>query len=100
MHLGQYFDGTDFIRRFDIRQIQFGARDAVQFFGGPREIRLDLRWTATIGTGSASQSVSYRQLLWLTEGTSAALFVHEQRDSFPRIPSVQLQHRLFGLPSC
>ena len=41
VHLGQYLDGTDFIRRFDILQIQFGARDAVQFFGGPREIRLD-----------------------------------------------------------
>ena len=34
-------DGTDFIRRFDIPQIQFGARDVHQFFGGPREIRLN-----------------------------------------------------------
>jgi Schlafen group 3, DNA/RNA helicase domain len=41
VHLGQYLDGTDFIRRFDIPQIQFRARDAHQFFGGPREIRLD-----------------------------------------------------------
>jgi hypothetical protein len=41
VHLGQYLDGTDSIRRFDIPQIQFRARDAHQFFGGPLYIGSD-----------------------------------------------------------
>src|SRR5262249_48635862 len=41
VHFGEHLDSTDSIRRFDITRIQFSARDAHQFFGGPFEIRLD-----------------------------------------------------------